>query len=91
VLAVKAIPKKRSVQDQTIMQARRQKISDAKAQLWEWIEADDVDGASGGSDTNSHSGCCYYLRLRAFNDLYLADKDVPAFGEHKVNWAVVYE
>lgn len=88
MLAVKAIPKKRSVQDQTIMQARRQAVSDAKAQLWEWVKVNDLDGGSGGSDTNCHS---YYLRLRAFSGLYLTDKDVPAFGEHKVNWTVVYE
>ncbi|ORZ14751.1 hypothetical protein BCR42DRAFT_452483 [Absidia repens] len=104
VLSVKTITKKRSIQDQSIMQARRKDMKDAKGQQWEWItstesnrkkeqvdehDKDSSSDSSNSSDSDSSNGCIYYLQLKAFSDYYLNDKDVPIFGADKIKWMVV--
>lgn len=98
VLAVKTITKKRSIQGQTIMQARRKDVKDANGQQWEWVQSiennheeqagdQDKDGGDGGGSISNDD--CYYLQLKAFSDYYLNDKDVPTFGDNKIKWAIV--
>ncbi|CAO3590917.1 unnamed protein product [Absidia cylindrospora] len=95
VLSVKTITKKRSIQNQSIMQARRKDMKDANGRQWEWTlstESNHKEEQTGEQDkdsSSSRSDGIYYLQLKAFSDYYLNDKDVPTFGASKIKWMVV--
>ncbi|CAO3615831.1 unnamed protein product [Cunninghamella blakesleeana] len=77
VLSVKSISKQRSVQGQNIIQSSRKKSSEAKEQQWEFVSTD--------------SNNTYHLRLKAIEEYYLNDKQVPSFQENGVDWIVLYK
>ncbi|CAO3619900.1 unnamed protein product [Cunninghamella echinulata] len=78
VLAVKNITKKKSVEGQNIIQASRKTGSVAKEQQWEFVPTDKEN--------------TYRLKLKAIEDYYLKDKQVPSFQlDDSVEWTFLYK